>query len=384
MDGSSDQHEIAAPRDASLPPWAVWAAILGGWTLLSLLLAPELYLHFLGADEPIGWTPILALSLTNTAIAVALAPLIVWLTRRFPLERGRWLRRLALHVAACAAFSLCHSVLYWLLCYASRHGTLGSALFARFHPNLITYWAIVGFTEAMRHFETARRRERQLAEARLTLLVAQLQPHFLFNTLNTIAAMMHVDVWAADRMLNRLSDLLRLALASASRPETTLEHEIQFVQAYVEIQRARFGDGLLLTVDVAPQLRTVLVPSLILQPLVENSIRHGFGPQPGRGTIRVRASSDGAALTLEVVDDGAGPAPASATRRAGLGLANARQRLDQLYPGRSLLSLEPAQGGGAVATVRLPLRYPPRDPIPGAAAPALPGGSVGLSSPCGS
>lgn len=381
MDGSLDKLDVAAPEAASPRRWAVWAAILGGWTLLSLLLAPELYLHFLGADQPVGWGAILVLSLTNTAIAVALAPAIVWLARRFPLERGRWARHLLVHIAGCTAFSLGHSVLYWLLCYASDHGSLGSALFARFHPNLITYWAIVGFTEAMRHFEIARRRERQLAEARLALLIAQLQPHFLFNTLNTIAAMMHEDVWAADRMLNRLSDLLRLALASASQPETTLEHELQFVQAYMEVQRARFGDGLVLTVDVGAHLRTALVPNLILQPLVENSIRHGFGSQPGRGRIHVRAHGDGDALTLEIIDDGAGLSSTPVEGPTGLGLANVRQRLDQLYPDRSRLSLAAGPGGGTVATVRLPLRYRPTGRRPADAAPRLAGGRAELDTP---
>lgn len=382
MAGGSSAFSGAATSESPRPPsWAVGAAILGGWALLSLLLAPELYLHFLGADQPVGWTPILALSLTNTAMAVALAPGIVWLARRFPLERGRWPRRLALHVAGCVGFSLCHSLLYWLLCYASQHGSLGSALFARFHPNLVTYWAIVGFTEATRHFETARQRERQLAEARLTLLIAQLQPHFLFNTLNTIAAMMHVDVWAADRTLSRLSDLLRLAIESASRPETALEDEVRFVEAYVEIQRARFGDGLVLSVEVPPLLRAALVPSLILQPLVENSIRHGFGPRPGRGAILVRASGEAGALTLEVRDDGAGP-PDPDAQRPGLGLANARQRLEQLYPGRAGLSLQPAPGGGAVAAVRLPLRYPATAPGAGRGPERLPRGVAGIGSRC--
>lgn len=327
--------------------------MIGGWTLLSLLIAPEVYLHFLGAGGPIEWREVVALTLTNTAIAVAFAPAIVWLTRRFPFDRGRWPASLAVHAVACTAFSVSHSGLYWLLCLAS-HGELGLLLFQRVHPNLITYWAIVGFTEALRHFERSRQRERQLAETRLDLLKSQLQPHFLFNTLNTIAAMMHEDVPAADRMINRLSDLLRLALEGASSHETTLDHEIVFIQAYLEIHRARFGEGLDLVLDLEPRLRGALVPSLMLQPLVENAIRHGFASRPTRGTIRIEARAQGDVLLVRVVDDGRGLPEAAETRR-GLGLTNTSERLEHLYPGRHRLSLEPAPAGGAMATVMIPL-----------------------------
>ena len=358
MNGSVERQTAEAVRGRPhLPRWALWAAILGVWTLLSLLLAPELYLHFLGAGERVAWAQVLALTLTNTAVAVAFAPVIVWLTGRFPFERRRWPGSLALHTATCVVFSLSHSGLYWLLCYASA-GTLGALLFQRFHPNLITYWAIVGFTEALRHFESSRLREWELAEARLELLKAQLQPHFLFNTLNTVAAMMHEDVWAADRMLNRLSDLLRLALEGASHHETTLDREIQFVEAYLGIQRVRFGEGLGLALDVEPHLRGASVPSLILQPLVENSIRHGFSSRPRRGSIGIEARSEGQRLTLRVIDDGRGLAGCEpAAKRPGLGLANTRQRLQHLYPGEHRLSLEPGPAGGAIVTVTLPLRY---------------------------
>jgi two-component system LytT family sensor kinase len=354
----------AGEESPRLPRWSLWAAIIGGWTLLSLLLAPEVYLHFLGAGRPIPWGQVVALTVTNTAIAVAFAPAIVWLTRRFNFDRGRWPASLAIHTAACLAFSVSHSGLYWLLCFAS-HGELGMLLFQRVHPNLITYWAIVGFTEALRHFEKSRQRERQLAETRLELLRSQLQPHFLFNTLNTIAAMMHEDVGAADRMINRLSELLRLALEGASSHEATLDQEINFIQAYLEIHRARFGEGLELVLDVEPRVRSALVPGLILQPLVENALRHGFASRPTRGTIRIEARAHGDVLVLRVVDDGRGlQDPAVAEARRGLGLANTRERLEHIYPGRHRLSLERNPAGGAMATLTIPVRYAAEEPVP--------------------
>jgi two-component system, LytTR family, sensor kinase len=344
---------LAELDEARRPDWKVWAAILGGWTLLSLLLAPEVYLNFLGAGAPIGWGRIVAITLTNTALAVAFTPGILWLTRRFPLEREHWLGSFAVHSLACLVFSLSHPAVYWLLCYASD-GVLGLLLFQRVHPNILTYWAIVGFTEALRHFHSARRRERQLAEARLALLRAQLQPHFLFNTLNTIAAMMHEDVAAADRMVNRLSDLLRLALDGASAHETTLDRELHFAQSYVEIHRARFGEGLDLQLDIQPGLRGALVPSLVLQPLVENAIRHGFSSTPARGKLRIEATGADGRLQLRVVDDGLGLGSGEATGR-GMGLENVRQRLEQLYPGAYRFSLDANEAGGAVATLVMPL-----------------------------
>ncbi len=331
--------------------WRLWGAAIGGWAALSLLLAPEVYLHFLGSGQPIPWGQVMALTFTNTAIAVLGAPAIVWLTRRCPLDHGRRARSLLVHAAACLAFSLAHTSAYWVLCYASG-GFLG-LLFERFNPSLVTYWAIVAFAEAIRYFEKYRERERQLAHAQLELLKAQLQPHLLFNALNTIAAMMHEDVRAADRMIIRLSDLLRLALENLGRHESTLQHELEFVLAYFEIHRARFGDSLELELDVPPRLRAAAVPSLVLQPIVENAIRHGF-PSPGRrGKIRIEAREGPDGLTLKVVDDGQGPPE---DPREGLGLGITRRRLEQLYPGRGRLTLENGPSGGAVATLAFPFK----------------------------
>src|SRR5206468_6312129 len=141
-------------------------------------------------------------------IAFLFLPPIIWLTRRVPIEHGTWRRAMAFHIPACLVFALSHSGLYAALCYASP--SLFHALFVRFHPNLLTYWAIVGFTQAVDYFERFTLRERELANAELLLLKSQLHPHFLFNSLHTISAMMREDLNAADQMLARLSDLLRL------------------------------------------------------------------------------------------------------------------------------------------------------------------------------
>jgi LytS/YehU family sensor histidine kinase len=228
-------------------------------------------------------------------------------------------------------FSLGHAWLYWLVCYADS--ALSATLFQRFHSNLITYWAIVAVTAAFDYFAKYRERERELREAQLTLLKSQLHPHFLFNTLHTISAMMHEDLAGADRMVSRLSDLLRLTLEHIGRHEVTLREELEVLKSYFEIERVRFHESLRLAVEVDPEVLDALVPSMILQPLVENSIRHGFGARKYAGSVTVRASRRDDTLVVRVLDDGVGLSVQRASSvQEGLGLANTRRRLENLYP----------------------------------------------------
>lgn len=332
--------------------WSRWVLFIAGWTVLALLFVPETYLYFLYRGEGIPWTRTLALTFANAAIAFLFLPPIVWLARRYPIEQRSWHNALVIHVPACLIFSLSHSWLYAALCYASP---VFHALFLRFHPNLLTYWAIVGFSQAMDYFERYKWRERQLAQAELHLLKAQLQPHFLFNTLHTISAMVHEDAKAADRMLNRLSELLRLALHSIGAHEVRLQQEIEFLKCYLEIERMRFGEQLELTLEVDPTTRDALVPSMLLQPLAENSIRHGFPADPKVGVITLHVERRDMWLVLRFTDNGCGfSSSALAAPSAGLGLANTRRRLAQLYPGAHRLHCENMAGHGAVVTLEIP------------------------------
>jgi len=265
-------------------------AVHPGWAVLTLLFTPEAYLYFYLRRQPIPWRETFQLTVVNSAIALLFLPAIVSLTRRFSVERKTWPRALLVHIPACLLFSMGHSFLYWTACYASNQ--LGETLFFRFHPNLLTYWAIVGFTQAVDYFQRYTVRERELANAQLLLLKSQLQPHFLFNSLHTISAMMHEDIGAADKMLSRLSDVLRLTLESIGQHEVSLKQELEFVRKYLEIERLRFQERLALEVDVAPDTLDALVPSMILQPLVENSIRHGFAAVK-QGRFRLRSSETG-------------------------------------------------------------------------------------------
>jgi len=331
--------------------WVRWGLIMGAWVLLSIFLAPEVYLYFLGKNEPIPWEEAFSLTFVNAAIAAAFTPFIVWLTGKFPLERGKWPWSLLVHVPACIVFSVSHSWLYAMLCYASPH--LSEMLFVRFHPNILTYWAIVGFAAALDYFEKYKERERELAQAQMQLLKIQLQPHFLFNTLHTISAMMHEDVKSADRMISRLSDLLRHTLDNIGKHEIPLREEVDFLQKYLEIQRVRFEDRLSLSLDIAPEMLDVMVPSMLLQPLAENSIKHGFASGKNTGVITVRARGRDGFLVLTVTDDGRGLQGAV---REGVGLTNIRRRLEQLYNDGHGFTIEGPPEGGVAVTMTLPIR----------------------------
>jgi two-component system LytT family sensor kinase len=331
--------------------WTRWALFLLGWAALSLLFAPEAYLTFYLRKAPISWVETVELTVINSAIALLFVPGIVYLTRRFPIERGRWQRSLALHVFACLAFSVGHSWLYAVACHAWRD--VGETLFVRFHPNLITYWAIVGFTQAFEYFRKYQQRERDITRLQLQALKAQLQPHFLFNALNTVTAMMHVDVKRADRMLSRLSELLRMTLASIERQEVRLAEEIAYVEAYLDIERERFGDRLALRIEAAPETLDALVPALFLQPLVENSVRHGFASPERDGLVEIRAGRVDSRLMLTVTDNGRGLA-GEAPPREGVGISNARKRLAQLYGESQSFGIAARAPRGVEVTVELP------------------------------
>ncbi|UWX03609.1 histidine kinase [Pseudoxanthomonas sp. NC8] len=220
------------------------------------------------------------------------------------------------------------------------------------------YWLIVAAAHVERLVRTARERERrqlrleaQLADARLEALRAQLQPHFLFNALNTISVLMHENVDSAERILLQLSALLRRSLDSSEAHEVALGEEIGFLESYLEIERARFGGRLSYEVLVPDEALGARVPTLILQPLVENALRHGIAMRAGPGRVEVKARRHGDTLLLSVSDDGQGLSQASGER---VGLANTRARLRLLYADRQRFGLRNSDDGGVIAEIELP------------------------------
>jgi sensor histidine kinase YesM len=233
-----------------------------------------------------------------------------------------------------------------------------------FHTNLLVYAAIVLAWHALNYYREWREREMQaaalaaqLAQAQLQALKMQLQPHFLFNTLNSISALNHEDPKAANRMIARLSELLRLSLENDGAQEVALHQELDFLKRYLEIQQVRFGDRLNVRFDVAPQTRDARVPNLLLQPLVENAIQHGIAPFSAPGEIHIQASRENGLLCLRVADNGPGwPATKVAGGAEGIGLANTRARLQQIYGSAHRFELRNGVERGAVVEIRIPFQ----------------------------
>lgn len=222
------------------------------------------------------------------------------------------------------------------------------------------YLAVVSIAHALLFYRRAQARERRsleleasLAKARLDALAMQLQPHFLFNSLNAIAALVHKDPEAADEMLGALSDFLRMTLESSGEPELPLRRELEFIERYLAIEKVRFGDRLRFTIDVEPGTLEARVPALVLQPLVENAVRHGIEARPGEGLITISAARSDSRLLLKVTDNGAGlrNAPGSG---GGIGLTNTRSRLRELYGDAATLELR--NEGGVSVLLSLPFR----------------------------
>ena len=315
---------------------------------------------------------LLALNLTYWYAWAVLVPGMVWMARRYRFGRHTWRRAAAMHVGGVIVFTLAHAALtvtcrlLIMKALAGREGDwwwyFQELFFKNFDWEMMTYWAVVGLSHALdfhresqeRELTTAQLRTR-LAEAQLQALQRQLHPHFLFNTLNTISALMHRDTEAADAMLERLSDLLRLTLDRVGTQQVSLKDELDFLRKYLEIERTRFGDRLQVQIDVEPDTLDAAVPSLLLQPLVENAIRHGIGPKIGGGRVDVSARHEGGELCLEVRDNGVGvPHDQMQAFHTGVGLTNTRSRLEHLYGDRHRFECRTPPGGGLAVTVVIP------------------------------
>jgi LytS/YehU family sensor histidine kinase len=228
---------------------------------------------------------------------------------------------------------------------------------------VLVYWAILGAYQGFDYHRKFREREKravqleaQLVQAQLQALKMQLHPHFLFNTLNSISALLHHDPESADRMIARLGSFLRLTLDNSGEQEVTLQKELEFLKCYLEIEQVRFQDRLTVSYDVAPETLDAMVPNLVWQPIVENAIRHAIAPRSGCGHIEVRAQRLGDTLQLQVKDDGPGLASKehSSGSSKGLGLANTRERLRQLYGSDHRFELANGSGQGLIVTVEVP------------------------------
>ena len=346
--------------------WSRWLLALIGWTALALFFASQTWLAYKYSGGQVSFWLVLKISLTEWYGWAFLAPGIMWLGRRFPLERARWPKSLTIHLAVSIAVSL----LKWTLNNLLRRYILGFSsvsLSFVFHQNLATYWILVAATQGYLYYSRYREGElctahlsAQLAEAQLQALRMQLHPHFLFNTLNAISTLVHKDPEIADRMIARLSDLLRLTLENVGVQKVRLAQELEFLDRYLEIERMRFPDRLEVRMRIAPETLDARAPYLILQPLVENAIRHGIAPRSTPGTVEVRSECKDGRLILEVRDDGPGISQ-NRNPKEGVGISSTLARLERLYGVAHQFDLHNAPEGGLAVTIAIPFRLMAED-----------------------
>lgn len=363
--------------------------LLVGATVLGLLVAAQHWAVMQMDSVPATWKTVahaLLKELPFWYLWVLLAPIVVLAIRRIPLLRSNLMVAIPAHVLVALICVLTHAALqlwiYRATGFPTQPGSFWTvyrgAILYRVTLGLLAYSLLFAVVMAAEYYDRFRERERaaaalsvQLAEARLAALRMQLNPHFLFNTLNTVA--MHVrggENTEAVRMLAGLSDILRHVLEDSPPQEVTLRQELAFIDRYLAIERSRFGDRLKVSVAVDPDTLDTLVPNLVLQPLVENAIRHGIGRRAAAGRLDIRAARRGASLEMVVQDDGPGVDEASDTvtpatgiplSSGGIGLRNTASRLQQLYGSAGRLTLESAPEGGTIVRVVLPWHHAPAE-----------------------
>jgi two-component system, LytTR family, sensor kinase len=363
--------------------WRLWiGAYLACWTALALLGSFQAYLIQLRFDKPVSWTLAMRRSAEEVYTYALLTVGILWFCQRMSFEAGRFWRWFLSHMGMWVVFSVCFvAMVAWLWAgqksVQTGHPLKFWDLFQRMglsylFANLFVYWMIVLGHLGWQYYRRFSERERQaaaltteLVQARLEALRMQINPHFLFNTLNTISALVHEKPEEADRVVVQLSRLLRRTLDNTEIHEVPLRDEIDFLKGYLEIEQMRFPDRLTVIFDYSPSTQELLVPRLILQPLVENALRHGVMPREEPGRIVISAQVDDGILEMKVRDDGQGLASGGkAAIPEGIGLRNVRSRLAHLYGAAQSLELRNAPGGGAEAVIRIPCCTIPRSQAP--------------------
>ena len=347
--------------------WARWSAAILLWSALGLLFA----LPGLASGN---WRRTLLGSLAQWWSWGLVAPLIFWVDGRLPFKEHQLVRRVLAHLPASVALTILYG--YVVVSMGALLGLQAWSVMAGVHFlamlfqgllwSWLVYWVIFGVQQTFRYYQhylaselRLARMERSFSEARLNALRMQLDPHFLFNALNTISAQVERDPRLARTMIEHLGDLLRLSLDARDRQEIPLAEELAFLDHYVAIQKIRFAENLRIEVQVNPEVKYALVPCLIVQPLVENAIRHGISRRSSGGTVTVTAERSNNQVEIRVADDGVGLPPGwTLESSVGTGLSVTRERIVGLHPdGNSRFSVRPRDGGGTEVEISLPLRF---------------------------
>lgn len=353
-------------------PWWLCLSTVVGWSLIGLAYTYN-YSHYSKNYRTIfeihpSFGRMLIWELPYWLLWAILSPLVFWLTRRFRLERGQLLRNSLIHLTTCLTLALAHRIVYLFIAWelgVDAYVKLGSLwavykehLFFNLPNGFLCYVTVLLAGTYYRHHQEEElkisRLKTEVTLAQLQALKMQFHPHFLFNTLNSISSLMDEDVKAAEEMLGRLGNFLRLMLDNSGAQGVTLQVELEFLRCYLEMMQVRYPDRLTVQINVDPETYEAMVPNLILQPIVENAIKHGFIGGVGDGRIEIHARREDDWLRLEVRDNGPGLRPTEQKPGSGLGIKLTRQRLEHLYANRQSISFSDAPSGGLQVCLSMP------------------------------
>ena len=353
--------------------WVRLAAIWGIWTFIGIVFTLQGYFTSYRSERPMPFMESLYLQMTWAYVYALGTPLVLWASARLPIERSNWIPSASLHIPISIVFSVVLTalarVIIWLV-LGYRMGrpltfqSMTNFVVGNFTEGIGIYLLIALMSYAYSYYLRYRegqvktlQLEAQLSHAQLQALKMQLHPHFLFNTLHSISALLSKDVEAARKMITRLGDFLRLTLENSGSQEVTLQQEMEFLSCYLEIERIRFQNRLVTRIDLGEQTLDAKVPNLILQPIVENAIRHGIAPRSTPGSIDISAKQLGGTLRIQVRDNGPGLPEHRTSQnqfKKGLGLANTETRLKRLYGADHLFDLSNDPAGGLIVTLEIP------------------------------
>ena len=336
------------------------------WTFLAAFSSSQTVVYLSQRGQRIAWGDMLTARFADWYTCAVFTPLFFWMGRRYPIDRKSWRVMLPLTLVVT---SVCVVIKYSVLVPIEHAlglnlgSTISNELSRNFANESMAFWAVIGIVHAFEFNRRYREREvaaadlrARLSEAQLEALRSQIHPHLLFNTLHAISTLMHRDVDAADTMLTRLSDLLRLTMQHRDQNEISLRDELALVEQYIQIMRVRFGDRLTVKQTIRPEALDALVPQFILQPLLENAFHHGIAKTAGPGTIEISAVTVDGKLEISITDNGFNRTHSlEGGRKSGMGLALTRRRLEQLYGPAQSISLEKLPERGTRVVVAIPL-----------------------------
>lgn len=353
--------------------WKRMAIIWGIWTFIGLVFTLQMYFASYRSERPAKFITALYVQMAWAYIWALATPLVLRAAAKLPIERNNWLRSTLLHVPislviSMVAMAIGHALLWlylgWSVGKPFSFVVMGRFVLDNFSEGIGIYLLIALTSYALSYYRRYRESqlrtlqlEAQLSKAQLEALKMQLQPHFLFNTLHSISALLTQDTDAARRMITRLGDFLRMTLENSGSEEVTLQQEIEFLSCYLAIERIRFQDRLTTRIDVPTDTLNAKVPNLILQPIVENAIRHGIAPRSTPGLIEIEAKHLDGHIRIQVRDNGPGLSEHRISENPsnrGLGLANTEKRLESLYGQQHLFDLRNNPNGGFVVTMEIP------------------------------